>query len=376
LAESENVPLTSVRGIAALGVFVAHVGVMFWPYLPRHLAIPLICGWMGVDLFFVLSGFILATVYVRLVPPDWGWFWIKRLLRVYPLNTAVMAFLIVCALGGIDSGADPDWPNLPWHLLALQSFVPHQKPGWFFTNWSVGVEMICYAAFPLLVLGLQRLNRAWLIVATLAAAAFTLEMQHLALASFWGLHAIMRCGSEFLLGAAAGTLVRRLPRLAKLPATGAEAAAVAAIFLGVAGGLHWDWCVAVGSWRMASVPVSVAVLIGALASDTGWLARALHARVLLWLGRVSFSLYMIHEPLLRRMAPLAWHFGRPSLPVIAAWGVLALAAALALATCTYRFIEVPGRRLFRLHTSLAGPPALSLRPEHGLPRPSTPNLQA
>jgi peptidoglycan/LPS O-acetylase OafA/YrhL len=359
----ENIPLTSVRGLAALGVFIAHIGVLFWPFLPRRLAIPLVCGWMGVDLFFVLSGFILATVYAGLAPRGWGRFWLKRLLRVYPLNTALLGFLILCALAGIDSGADPDWPNLPWHLLALQSFVPHHKPGWIFTNWSVGVEMICYVAFPLLVLGLQRLNRLALIVAVFLAAAFTLEMQLSALASFWGLHAIMRCGSEFLLGATAGTLALRMPRLPSGPATGLELGALTALAFGMCGGLQWDWCVAVGSWRMASVPLSCAALITALASDSGRFARLLHAPVMLWLGRVSFSLYMIHEPLLRRLAPLAWHAGRPTLLTIALWGAASLAIALAVATLTYRFIEVPGRRLIRFFgakTMLksATPPAL------------------
>jgi peptidoglycan/LPS O-acetylase OafA/YrhL len=259
---------------------------------------------------------------------------------------------MICALVGINSGADPDWPNLPWHLLALQSFVPHHKPGWIFTNWSVGVEMLCYVAFPLLVLGLQRLNRAALIVATMLAAAFTLDMQLSALASFWGLHAVMRCGSEFLLGATTGTLARRMPRLPAPAATALEAGALAAVAVGVSGGLHWDWCVAVGSWRMASVPLGCATLIYALASDSGRFARLLHAPVMLWLGRVSFSLYMIHEPLLRRLAPLAWHEGRPGVITIAVWGVASLAVALALATVTYRFIEVPGRRLIRFFGSV------------------------
>jgi peptidoglycan/LPS O-acetylase OafA/YrhL len=344
-SSSENIPLTSVRGVAALGVFIAHIGVVFWRYMPRSVAIPMVCGWTGVDLFFVLSGFILASVYAGLLPATWPQFWRKRLLRVYPLNTALLLFLAAFALFGINPGVDVDWPDLPWHFLALQSFVPHHKPGWIFTNWSVGVEMICYLGFPLLILGLHRLNAAGLLIATTLAAALTFDMQLHAMASFWGGHAIMRCGSEFMLGASAGMLARRMPRLSPIAATGLEGAALLGIALGLRAGLSWDWCLALGSWRMACLPIATAVLITALASDSGVAARLLHAPVLHWLGRVSFSLYLIHEPLLRSLAPLLPLAGPRSLTTIAVWSVLSLALALFLSSLTYRFIEVPGRRL-------------------------------
>ena len=346
---TENIPLTSVRGVAALGVFIAHIGVVFRPYMPRGIAIPMICGWTGVDLFFVLSGFILASVYAGLLPDAWPQFFRKRLLRVYPLNTALLAFLAAFVVFGINPGVDVDWPNLPWHLLALQSFVPHHKPGWIFTNWSVGVEMICYLGFPLLVLGLNRLNAIGLLIATILAAALTFDMQLHAMASFWGGHAIMRCGSEFILGASAGMLARSMPRLSPMAATCLEGAALFGMALGLRPALSWEWCVALGSWRMACLPIATAVLITALASDSGLAARLLHAPALHWLGRVSFSLYLIHEPILRSLAPLAWFAGRPTLTTIAVWGVLSLGLALALASLTYSFIEMPGRRLLHAY---------------------------
>ena len=360
----ENRPLTSIRGIASLWVFTAHVASVFYPVMPHRLAIGLVCGWLGVDLFFVLSGFILASVYAALTPVGWGRFWVKRALRVFPLNTAVLGFCALCALVGIRTGAQVIWPDLPWHLLMLQSFVPGRRPGWIFVNWSVGIELICYACFPLLVLGLQRVGRTGAVVAVLAAAALTYHLQLRVLGAFFGFDAVLRCGSEFLLGAAAGTLALRMPRLPAWAAGVLEAAALGALVFGTTGGLGAEWCAALGSRRMATVPLAAVALIYALASDTGPTARVLRAWPLFWLGQVSFSLYMIHWPLMSRAAVLAWLWsgGPPGLAVIGIWGVGVLAVGLALSALTYRFVEVPGRRLGARWARNKRPGALPLDP--------------
>jgi peptidoglycan/LPS O-acetylase OafA/YrhL len=320
---------------------------VFYPVMPHRLAIGLVCGWLGVDLFFVLSGFILASVYAALVPAQWGRFWVKRAFRVFPLNTAVLGFCALCALAGIRSGAAVIWPDLPWHLLMLQSFVPGHRPGWIFVNWSVGIELICYTLFPLLVLALQRVGRAGAVVSVLVVAALTYHLQLRVLGGFFSFDAVLRCGSEFLLGATAGTLALRMPRLPVLAAGVLEVAALGALVFGTTGGLGAEWCAALGSRRMATVPLAAAALIYALASDAGPLARILRAWPLFWLGQLSFSLYMIHWPLMTRAAVLAWLWSRgpPGLGVIGVWGAGVLALGLGLSALTYRFIEVPGRRL-------------------------------
>jgi peptidoglycan/LPS O-acetylase OafA/YrhL len=327
--------------------------------LPHALAIGLVCGWLGVDLFFVLSGFILATVYARLRPGGWNRFWLKRGLRVFPLNTAILLFLAALALLGVRTGAQVRWADLPWHLLMLQSFVPHRRVGWIFVNWSVGIELICYAAFPLLVLGLARLGARAALVAAAGAAGLTFYVQLHVLGAFFGLDAVWRCGSEFLLGAAAGTLALRMPRLTARWAGLLEAGGLAGLVYGSLGGLGTEWCAAVGSARMASVPLAAAVLIFALASDSGPVARGLRAWPLFWLGQVSFSLYMIHWPLMTRMAALAWLWsgGPPGVAVVAAWGTIVLAVGLSISALTYRFIEQPGRRLIGFWHRAAAPAA-------------------
>jgi peptidoglycan/LPS O-acetylase OafA/YrhL len=345
-SDAENRPLTSIRGIAALWVFSAHAAVVFYNVLPHRLATALLCGWLGVDMFFVLSGFILATVYATLAPAGWPRFFVKRGLRLFPLNTAVILFHALAALLGLATGATIIWRDLPWHLLMLQSFVPGHRVGWIFVNWSVGVELLCYLAFPLVILGLRRLPRAAIALCVLLAAALTWKLQLSVLGSFWDLPVIERCGSEFLLGVATGTLALRSPRLSATPAALLELGAVAALIAGAAGGIGTEFCAAVGSWRMASVPLAAAALNYALASDAGPIACLLRLKPLFWLGQVSFSLYLIHWPLLSRTGWLLKQAAgpNPGAPLIVAWALTALAACLALSALTYRCIELPGRR--------------------------------
>ncbi len=349
-AAPENRPLTSIRGIAALGVFITHVGVAFWPFLPRPMAIAMLCGWMGVDLFFVLSGFILITVYETLQPQKWGRFWAKRVVRLFPLNTFILCVLAALALAGYQTGTRIDWPNLPLHFFMLQSFVPGHKPGWIFNTWSVGVELICYLVFPWLVMRMRTLSRTALIEATLLIAALTWHIQIHVLASFWGMDAVMRGGSEFLLGCAVGLLARRLPQLPPRPATALECVALACLIFGVTGGFGHDWCVAPGSWRMASVPLSAALLILALSNDSGRIARLLRIKPLYWLGQISFSLYLLHGPMIERNASYAWVMAggaTPRVRIILLWAACVLAATLVMSALTYRFVEEPARKLIK-----------------------------
>jgi peptidoglycan/LPS O-acetylase OafA/YrhL len=349
LAAAENRPLTSLRALAAIWVFVAHLSVNFYTILPRPLGIGMVCGWLGVDVFFVLSGFILASVYAELAPPGWPAFLGRRALRVFPLNLALLGVLSALALAGLPTGVPIDWPTLPWHLLMLQSFVPGHKMGWLFVTWSVGIELICYLAFPLLMLATRRLRLAAVAALLAVAALVSFRAQLSVLDDFWGWGAILRGGSGFSLGAALGVLAARMPRLAPAPATALELLGAGTIVYGAMGGFNTEWCMAVGSLRMASVPIGAAILILGLAADTGPLARLLRGRVPFHLGRISFSIYLIHWPLMLATVPLVWTWGTPTPGRLrlAIYSALLLLAVIALASLTYRFVELPARRLGR-----------------------------
>jgi peptidoglycan/LPS O-acetylase OafA/YrhL len=179
---SSHLPqLDGLRGIAILLVLFRHATKPFHsgsdPLLPLgtyDLATPLINGWMGVDLFFVLSGFLITQHILkrrtdgRLTPGGLRLYLTKRILRIVP---AYYAFVFIVAAGWI-----PFYPvsqsHLPgrvaYHLLFLQDYLPSNL---VVTFWSLGVEEKFYLTIPLvlaLTISLKRLRQQYFALGLLA----------------------------------------------------------------------------------------------------------------------------------------------------------------------------------------------------------------
>src|SRR6478735_12558 len=88
-------PLTAIRGLAALWIVVHHIQPTWWPNAGAVPSLAMSMGYTAVDIFFVLSGFILSDVYRRLTLSRLPQFWLRRLLRIYPLTLCVLAPLVV-----------------------------------------------------------------------------------------------------------------------------------------------------------------------------------------------------------------------------------------------------------------------------------------
>lgn len=325
VARHETLPLTSLRGVACVWVVAHHLQPVLFPDAAHGLASTLLLGHVAVDIFFVLSGFILARLYGAIPLADAPAFWLRRVCRVYPLHVAIML-----ALGGMAllttwlgvNHTNHDWPAYPYVLALVQPYAL-TSVAWNSPSWSVGIELGCYASFPFIARLLWRMPARlmpWLVMllaileaAVLARCDGVVE----------GPGAILRGLGGFLLGMAlAGTR----------PLRPGPAAAMAWLALaGVAGG------VAAGSAQI--VVLAASVLIAALAVERGTVARLLSAKALVWLGQISFSIYLLHGPLLVLVERLRLPGGNPSR---AAFLLLVL---LPLSALTHRFIEQPGRRL-------------------------------
>jgi peptidoglycan/LPS O-acetylase OafA/YrhL len=344
-ARAENRPLTSIRGLAASWVFAAHTAVAFGKYLPDGLLNAVMCGWLGVDIFFVLSGFILAQVYGGLAPSGIVAFWTRRLFRLLPLNFFVMAVIAALSLAGF-TFVHADWQHVLWHVFMLQSFVPGHKSGWIFVNWSVGIELFCYVAFPAIIMPIARLKTRWLLMAALIAGGLCWWGEAHVLCQFFGWPALQRGAYGFLLGVFTSAVCARGRRLVPWEAGVAEGVGLVGILYGTLGGAGARWCITPGSWQMGLVPVSAAVLIAGLASDCGPFARLLRIGPLFWVGRVSYSIYMIHMLVINGTRPgVLWLTGgHPRLRYIAVWAVCAYGLTNLFAAVTFLWIEQPGRR--------------------------------
>ncbi|OYV40471.1 MAG: hypothetical protein B7Z81_02040, partial [Acidocella sp. 20-61-6] len=118
----------------------------------------LLLGFAGVDIFFVLSGFILTAVYLELKLAGLRDFALRRILRIYPLHLAVL--VVIMALGSVSIAWQFNavwWRNLPAVALLLQPYLGLDRDLWNSPSWSAGVELSCYLLFPLALVLLRRL---------------------------------------------------------------------------------------------------------------------------------------------------------------------------------------------------------------------------
>ncbi|HEY4208921.1 MAG TPA: acyltransferase, partial [Puia sp.] len=147
--------LTPLRGFAALWVAAYHFR-MSLPGFGRYEVTNILSkGYMMVDLFFIMSGFIILHVYgsdfSRQLPKNLlRKYFIARFARTYPLHFFTLALLIImtCISGQWSIVNDP--AAIPTNLLLLQSFGIHKVSTWNRVSWSLSAEWASYVAFPIL----------------------------------------------------------------------------------------------------------------------------------------------------------------------------------------------------------------------------------
>jgi peptidoglycan/LPS O-acetylase OafA/YrhL len=336
--QRENRPLTALRGVASVWVVGHHIQPFWFANVPPRIASVLWMGHTAVDIFFVLSGFILACVYGALPLDRAPLFWLRRICRIYPLHLAVLG-----TFGGIMFGAvllgvsrsSHDWGSLGLGALLLQPFLTDLS-SWNPPTWSLGIELLCYAVFPAVALLFGR-ARVWILAAmAIASAVAESSVLHHYDGTVAGLGAALRGLAGFNLGVMLGWLS---PRLRPSWATPASLVAAA----GFVAGSVLD--------SPAAVTLAAAVLIFTLSADRGPVAWLLATRGTVWLGRVSFSIYVLHAPLLTLLQRIPIPGGE--------WShlMLFLAILLPMSELTYRWIEQPGRRIpdLRHRAPILGP---------------------
>ncbi len=337
-------PLTALRFGAALWVAL----FAFWPDLDVGWMPNLVAkGYLGVELFFVLSGFILCHVYLAAAGEKrfrYGGFLWARIARVYPLHIATLIGVGVLALGAVAAGLSIDgnilsWTSLPANILMVHAWGFAPTAGWNHPSWSISAEWFAYLCFPAFAFVAWRLReRPW--AAVVGAVAFLVGLYAIfqMLAGFplteatilWGALRIVPC---FALGCALYLAHRR----AALPRPGWIAAGVA-VAIAVAGSLQAP--------DALIVPLCGALIL-ALASlpnaRAGWLA----SRPAVYLGEISYSVYMVVVPwkLLAVNAASRLTGGADKLNVFVWLAVILLLPVVA--ALSYHLVEYPARRALR-----------------------------
>ncbi len=299
-------------------------------------------GFVGVDVFFVLSGYLISGILLR---SGYRGFYRRRAIRIFP---ALLAALALTTGLGVVTLLPNELRNLGRHLQASTGFVENLllqlEVGYFdpvadskplLHLWSLAVEEQFYIFWPLLLLGLRRWVNPWLtslgFLAASLAVCWHAGPDGAALTFF---NTAARAW-ELLAGAVAWLASTRWPAVGNGRARDTGSAIGAVAILGSALFLHR------GSWHpgpLTLLPVLGTVML-LLAGPEALVNRvALSQRVPVYLGKISYPLYLFHWPLLA-YAYLVFA-GAPS-PTIR---FLAVALALLAAAGTYQFVERPIQR--------------------------------
>lgn len=349
----QNLPaLTSVRFFLALGVVLFHYQLQ-WPWDAMAVTGLLDRARLGVDAFFILSGFVLTHAYREAVARrrlDYRRFVVARFARIYPAHLAVLVFVVIMVTGASALGAEFDRNlynplGLLLTLLLVHAWMPDLVTAeWNGPSWSLSAEWFAYLAFPLYAwVGLKLARRPWLIIGLAALAFVALDRLYLALFADTVVHAelnlgVLRILPEFLYGIGLYRLGERIT-LDRRVAIGAAWMAAAALLALMHGKADDRLVVA------AAGPLILALALLSKAAAEGPMA----GRTLLLGGEASYALYLVHMPLL-----IAWKgtasalAGSDSKYILSWWevGVL-LAISISVAIALHLFVEGPARAWIR-----------------------------
>jgi len=333
-------PLTSVRGLFAWVVVLYHIRLSGYDYLPIGVIRLLAKGYLAVDFFFLLSGFVIWLNYgerlrERGATAD---FLVRRIARVWPLHAVMLIFGVVLALLLIATGRQANqfpFALLPLHLAMMQDWGWSDALLWNDPAWSISGEWGAYLLTPLAVLMLPK--RRWPTPLLMIAAATPLL---LLFALFGAGHdglgfgisqlGLPRCLAEFSCGAMLSALWRRWRGNVRVELTCAAA--------GVAMLAAW-WA---GVPETLALPFAFAALLLALALGAERPRHPLAGRAIHWLGEISYATYLSHFLLFFafKLVFVRDIFDVPPALLIAYLLLVLLASAL-----LYHGIERPAQRL-------------------------------
>lgn len=335
--------LTGIRGIAAWAVVLYHIRLSLAGLLPAPVIAGLAKGYLAVDLFFILSGFVIWYNYAGRIRTGGGaetrlFLW-RRLARVWPLHAFILAGFIGFAALLMLTGRDPaGYPlaELPLQLLLVQNWGLTDDLTWNHPAWSISTELAAYLLFPAVV-ALARWEDwpDWALLLLVGALAGGVHLifaanGHAALGEDIAALGLWRCLPEFAMGMILCILWQRwqaAPRAALL-------ALLAALAWGGAG-------IALGLPETALVPLLFFAALLALALDRSVVARALGGRALTYLGEISYSTYLAHF-LLFILFKLAFVDDSLQLNGAQLAGFIALVAAASVAL--YHGVEKPAQK--------------------------------
>jgi len=348
-----------LRGIAVLGVLFHHLqGSLFTDTVPLLQTITAFGqSWWGVDLFFAISGFVIAR---SLIPALQGcstrqeyWqqtrnFWLRRAFRLLPSAWLwLVLMLLACvflnrsgAFGTLHANVQATLAGIAQYanFRFADSFYQYEY-GTSFVYWSLSLEEQFYLLFPLLIL-VCRKHLVWALLALVAVQLLTLRTPLLMVVRTDAL----ALGVLLAMWSARPGYVRWEPGFLRRPWAGVSVLLIIALALSVLATDRFT----LTDYRIGAIAVLSAVLVWVASYNRDYLMpRGLLKSLMTWIGSRSYGIYLIHIPaylLVREFifrlqaAGLPSPAGHPILTILIAGGLIALLSEL-----NYRFIEMPMR---------------------------------
>jgi peptidoglycan/LPS O-acetylase OafA/YrhL len=357
--------LTPLRGIAALLVAFYHFEMAIGRFIPAKTTMFFEKGYLMVDLFFLMSGFIILHVYKedfadRIEKSSVKKYIVARFARIYPLHFFALLLLVILVILFSPPGT---WPNpiespwaIPTNFLLLHSFYIHDIYTWNVASWSISAEWAAYLVFPFVALFMNKKKiLAPVVLVLFVIAAYLSVMYFLPRKSLLypnipvphTLNATYDYG--FLRGIAGFITGMMLYKLYQKPSIKKifrkDAFSVLTIFLLILA-LHF-------SINDMFSMVLFAALVLSFALNNGALHRYCNKRVAQYLGKISYSIYLmqifLQEPFskgLRLPGVTGMGRGRLSIDFFPGLGfaLLYLVLLVGISSITYYTIELPCRK--------------------------------
>lgn len=335
--------LNGLRGIAVLAVVIYHGA-------PHRL----VGGMLGVDLFFVISGFLITTLlakeFLKSGKIQFGKFYLRRLLRLAP------ALLAACVLFGIVASiVDPAHRLSHWIDSGIASVymgnwtraLGLQRPEWLGHTWSLAIEEQYYLIWPIALLLLLRTKRSlgWIAGFVAGVAFLSWAWRAYSYSNGWSMDRVYN-GTDtrldgLLMGSAFALIAMqdkvkiwlrewhfRLPWLGIVMLLG---------FVGMSATMHLN-SEALYLYGFGFVGICGVILVSeVMFAEKAWTKKLLEAKPFVWIGDYSYGIYLWHILVLRIFV---WQ-GRPWYEFL----TIGFALTLLLVVASYKWIESPALRL-------------------------------
>jgi peptidoglycan/LPS O-acetylase OafA/YrhL len=378
--------LTPLRGIAALLVILMHYQLFIAPLMPYGMSHLFDKLYLMVDLFFVLSGFIMYHVYGNdfqqgVDKKSFLAFLRARFARIYPLHFVTLVYLLVLAFGLRSAGFTIDgfigdlmnFNAIPSQVLLLQGTGVHHEALWNSPTWSISTEWWAYVLFPFLMVLFMKTGLVLRVLLALGIVGGYLWIMFDLQPAFWAVRwqefnipdsvpypvgiidvitgsALLRCLCGFVFGMLVYEIYQRGMFQNWFKSGG--------VFI-----LSWVILFVLWHFNLIYDPIAVlifGIIILSLAFNNDWVGTFFNKRAFRFLGDISYSLYLVHMPILLTFIAYRKALYYPdtkesiagvgyTFTIEQSWGglIVFLFVTISLSTLSYKYIEKPARRYLK-----------------------------